>query len=189
MLGLVAVLLIRYSITFYPMLAFLGYIALQIAGKARVRGGSVYETNNGAQTQMTDVLSPLSIAVGLILMRSGRDETTEWSWVFWLGESMVIVLFFLNSVESIPRNLVGIGAISVLAGLMALWFRGKFWNYAIVIGFEAFMAIFVALAFPVMEIVLEAVLNEKLKKVGDSIRAHHRQMEAYYANKNARSAK
>lgn len=164
------------------MLLFLGYIAIQIAGKASLRGGSVYETN-GSPTHMTDVLSPLSIAIGLIFMHSGRDETREWSWIFWLGETIVIVLFTLNSVEAIPRNVVGIGAVAVVAGLLALWFRGKFWNYSLVIGFEAFMAIFIALAFPVMELVLEAVLNEKLKKVGDKIRAHHRHMETYYANK------
>lgn len=182
MLGLVSVWLIRYRWTFYPMLLFLGYIALQIAGRASLRGGSVYE-KDGTPTRMTDVLSPLSIAVGLIFMHAGRNESIEWSWQFWLGETIVIVLFTLNSVETIPRNVVGIGGISVLAGLIALWFRGKFWNYALVIGFEAFMAIFIALAFPVMELVLEAVLNEKLKKVGEKIRTHHRQMEAYYANK------
>jgi hypothetical protein len=34
-----------------------------------------------------------------------------------------------------------------------------------------------------MELILEAVLNEKLKRVGDKVRAHHRQLEAYYAAK------
>ena len=182
MLAAVAVFLIRYRWTFYPILLFLGYVAIQIAGKASLRGGSVYESN-GQPTQMRDVLSPLSIALGLVLMHSGRGEDREWSWVFWVGETMVIVLFTLNSVEAIPRNAIGIGALSVLAGLLALWFRGKFWNYSMVIAFEAFMAIFVALAFPVMEMVLEAVLNEKLKKVGEKIRAHHRQMQAHYADK------
>lgn len=39
---------------------------------------------------------------------------------------------------------------------------------------------------PTMEMVLEvlgAVLNEKLKKVGEKIRSHHHQIEAYYAKK------
>lgn len=182
MLGLVSVLLIRYRWTFYPMLFFLGYIALQIAGRASLRGGSVYESN-GNTTQMTDVLSPIGIAIGLIFMFNGRDESRDWSWMFWVGESTVIVLFTLNSVESIPRNALGIGALSILAGLAALWFRGKFWNYTMVIAFEAFMAVFIALAFPVMEMVLEAVLNEKLKKIGEKIRTHHQHMEAHYASK------
>jgi len=182
MLGVISVFLIRYRLAFYPMLLFLGYLAIQIATKANLRGGSVYESN-GHPPQMKDILSPLSIAVGLILMHSGRNETYDWSWVFWMGETLVIVLFTLNSVEHIPRNAVAIGLLSVFAGLIALWFRGRFWNYTIVIAFEAFMAIFVALAFPVMEMVLEAVLNEKLKKVGEKIRSHHRQVEAYYNKK------
>lgn len=164
MLAAVSVFLIRYRLTFYPMLFFMGYIVLQIAGRASLRGGSVYETN-GATTQMTDAISPVSIAVGLIFMFNGRDESRDWSWMFWLGETMIIVLFTLNSVEAIPRNPLAIAALSIAAGLLALWCRGKFWSYAILIAFEAFMAIFIALAFPVMEMILEAVLNEKLKKV------------------------
>jgi hypothetical protein len=182
MLGTVTVLLVRYQLTFYGMLLFLGYIALQLAGKASLRGGSVYETD-GARTTMTDVLNPFLIAVGLILMRQGRNDTLEWSRLFWLGEATVITLFTLNSIDSIPRTMVGIGAVSVGAGLLALWFRGKFWNYTMIIFFQACMAMFIALAFPVMEMLLESILNEKLKKVGEKIRAHHRQMEKHYADK------
>jgi hypothetical protein len=182
MLGAVSVFLIRYRLALYPMLLFLGYIAVQIAGKASLRGGSVYETT-GPKQQMSDVLSPLAIAVGLLLMHSGRNTETNWTWIFWMGESVVIVMFALNSLEFIPRTAVGIGALSLVAGLLALCFRGKFWNYSIVIGLEVFMALFVALAFPVVEMVLETVLNEKLRKVGEKIRTHHRQMEAYYKAK------
>lgn len=164
------------------MLGFMGYIAIQIALRAGVRGGSVYETN-GTPTHMMDVVPPLSIALGLVFMYAGRNDTTDWTWRFWLGETMVIALFTLNSVEVIPRNVLGIGLVSVVGGLAALWFRGKFWNYAMILAFEVFMALFVALAFPVMEMVLESVLNEKLKKVGEKIRTYHRHMESYYSNK------
>ena len=182
MMGIVAVLLVRYSLTFYAMLVFLSYIMVQIAGKASARQGSVYETD-GVRTKMTDVLNPLLIALGLIFMKNGRNEDMAWSWVFWLGEALVITLFTLNSLDGTSRGTVIIGGVSVVAGLLALWFRGKFWNYAIIIAFEAFMAIFVALAFPIMEMLLESILNEKLKKVGEKIRAHHRHMEKHYAKK------
>jgi hypothetical protein len=46
------------------------------------------------------------------------------------------------------------------------------------------MGVFVALAFPIMEMVLEAILNEKLQKVGDKVRAHHRVVQAYYEQQN-----
>ena len=52
------------------------------------------------------------------------------------------------------------------------------------IAFEGFLALFVAMVFPVMELVLEAVLNEKLRKVGDKVRAHHQVLERYYESKN-----
>ena len=41
----------------------------------------------------------------------------------------------------------------------------------------------VVIAFPIMEMLLETILNEKLRKVGDKIRAHQKQLETYYANK------
>ena len=68
----------------------------------------------------------------------------------------------------------------IFAILSALWFRGKFWNYLIVMGLELFLAIFIAVSFPVFEMILEAILNDKLKKVGDKIRAQHKAMELYY---------
>ncbi|MGK3739078.1 MAG: hypothetical protein ACI90V_005925, partial [Bacillariaceae sp.] len=61
---------------------------------------------------------------------------------------------------------------------------GKFWNYAIVIGLEIFVAIFIAVSFPVFEMILEAILNDKLKKVGEKIRAQHKCMERYYKSDN-----
>jgi TctA family transporter len=99
---------------------------------------------------------------------------------------MVIGMFSYNSItltpEQVPSTIV-LGGIGIFSMIAALWFRGKFWNYAVVIGFELFLALFIAMAFPVMEMVLEAVLNEKLKKVGEKVRAHPKHMEKYYSSK------
>ena len=92
-------------------------------------------------------------------------------------------MFTLNSLGVPNKTVPIIAAVGVFSALAALWFRGKFWNYAIVIGLELFLAVFIALAFPIMEMVLEAILNDKLKKVGDKVRAHHAQMERYYQSK------
>jgi multisubunit Na+/H+ antiporter MnhG subunit len=103
--------------------------------------------------------------------------------IFWVGESLVIAMFTLNSMGGVTKSsslYLGIGVFSTVS---ALWFRGKFWNYAIVVGLEVFLAIFIAMAFPIMEMVLEAVLNDKLKKVGDKVRAHHHHLERYYQSK------
>ena len=72
---------------------------------------------------------------------------------------------------------------SILSGLAALWFRGLFWNYVSIIILIAVLAFFVAVAFPVMELILEAILNEKLRKVGDKVRAHHAALDKYYKAK------
>ena len=97
---------------------------------------------------------------------------------------MTIFMFTYNSIESKPSlsNPILLGAIGIFGVLAALWFRGKFWNYLVVVGLEIFFAIFIAVSFPVFEMILEAILADKLKKVGDKIRAQHKVMERYYQN-------
>jgi hypothetical protein len=65
--------------------------------------------------------------------------------------------------------------------LAAWWFRGTLWNYIILLGLELFVALFIAVSFPIFEMILEAIVNDKLKKVGDKVRAQHAYMERYYA--------
>ena len=132
---------------------------------------------------MLDALPPLLIATGLVLMHYGRTEQGEWSYRFWAGEALVICMFTYNSATAIPKNVLTMLGLSIFSILAALWFRGNIWNYAIVIGMEAFMALFVAMAFPIMELILETILTEKLRKVGEKVRAHHQQLEAYYKAK------
>jgi hypothetical protein len=143
------------------------------------------------------MLPPLLIATGLLCMFYGRvvsvgdsdspdaGTTTapSWTWLFWSGEVLVIAMFTFNSMSAIPKTPLVLSLLGIFSALTALWFRGKFWNYVIVLVMEGLLGVFVALAFPVMELILEAVLNEKLKRVGDKVRAHHRQLEAYYAAK------
>jgi hypothetical protein len=172
MMGAVAVLVVRFRWMLFPALAFLTFIAYQIYTRSRLPGGSYM-----------DLLSPGLIAVGLVCMHVGRTVDGNWTLMFWLGEATVISMFTLNSASALPKTpivLIGIATLSILA---ALWFRGNVWNYAIVIGLELFIGAFVAFAFPIMEMILESILNEKLQKVGDKVRAHHRTVQAYYEQK------
>lgn len=191
LMGLVAVVIVRYRWTVFPALLFMGYVVFQVAAKAAVRGGSVYDSGSS----IYDALSPALIIVGLIFMFLGRKravttvdgggEALEWTWTFWIGETMVIALFTYNSISSVPwnSNILAMGGLGLGAGLLALLFRGKFYNYLILILLELVLAVLVAMAFPIMELLLEAILNEKFKKVGEKIRDHHRQLEQYYARK------
>jgi len=187
MTGVVSILVVRYRITLYPAVAFLAFTAFKIF--QRTRGGK------DPQQSVYDALSPIIISAGLWAMHFGRhfqikdDGTTgfgdwQWSALFWLGEAIVIGAFTYNSVTQSLPNTPGLFIfIGVFAALASLWFRGAVWNYVTALLLLAFLGLFVALAFPVVELILEAILNEKLRKVGDRVRAHHQIIERYYADK------
>ena len=99
----------------------------------------------------------------------------EWSWTFWLGETIVMTSFLCNSFEKQTRGLVvGFATLSLL---LSLWLRGKFWRYSTLLGLEAFVAILLVIAFPIMEMILESIVEEKMRKVGEKIRAHDKRMK------------
>ena len=174
-LGLISLVVVRYRVTLFPALAFLAFIAFRI---------------HSERTSTTlEVSSPFLIGTGLIIMYqassgswSKADGSLNWL-LYWLGESTVICMFTYNSFATKPTSNPVTAGVLIFGVLAALWFRGKFWNYTMVVGLEAFLAIFIAVSFPVFEMILEAILNDKLKKVGDKVRAHHDYMERYYLSK------
>lgn len=169
-MGLVSVVIVRFWWSFYPALCFHGWIGFRVVRQlGRTTGGSVYDT-----------LPPVLIATGLCVMYTAA--TDDWNKQFWIGEALVISMFIYNSLAlpELQKNravLLGIAIFSVLA---ALWFRGRFWNYVTVVGLIAVIAILVAVAFPIMELLLEAIINEKLRKVGDKVRHHHQVLQQHY---------
>lgn len=171
MMATVSLLVVRYRWVLYPVLAFLGFIAFRNHSIA-LRGG-------------IEIISPFLIGAGLLIMYQSSEETGS-GILYWLGESLVIAMFTYNSISTTPQlpSPIALGGTAIFSMVAALWFRGKFWNYAVVVTFELFLAIFVAMAFPVMEMVLEAILNEKLKKVGEKVRLQHIHMEKYYNSRN-----
>jgi hypothetical protein len=164
MMAAVSVIVVRYRWTLFPALAFLAFIAFRIYSVATTTGS-------------LELLSPFLIGAGLVVMHQSRES--GWLW-YWIGESLVIGMFTFNSMGAVPKSVPLYVGVSIFSSVAALWFRGKFWNYAIVLGLELFLAIFIAMAFPIMEMVLEAILNDKLRKVGDKVRAHHQHLERYY---------
>jgi hypothetical protein len=98
-----------------------------------------------------------------------------------LGEILVMIMFTYNSVPHRSSHLaVGV---AVFATLLTLWLRGNVWKYIIIVALEAFVAILAALAFPVMEMILEQILNDKLRRVGEKVRAHSERLEAFYGQR------
>lgn len=191
LLGAVSVFVARYKLLLLPGLAILAYVA--------------YSIHTSPATSSHDFLSPFLIGTGLIIMyqassgswshsevvesADGTSEvTTSVNWLlYWVGETMVIFMFTYNSLlPTQQQNILIKMAVAIFALLVALWFRGRFWNYIIVIGLELFLALFIAVSFPIFEMILEAILNDKLKKVGDKVRAQHAYMERYYQQQAAK---
>ena len=180
LLGAISLIVARYRITLFLALSFFIYIG--------------YKVQHGPTSSRLEVIPPFLISIGMIIMyqaSSGswstvsEDGKNNIHWLlYWLGESILIFMFTYNSLFEKPSNPVYVGAVLVFGIFAALWFRGKVWNYLIVIGLELLLAVFIAISFPVFEMLLEAILNDKLKKIGDKIRAQHKCMERYYQSRN-----
>jgi hypothetical protein len=204
-LAFASVFVSRYKWLLFPALILLGWVAYQIVRNNNINTSASSTTTTAATTTtIKDLASPLMIGTGLILMYqtsvgswshssvliqdggSSPTITTINSGWYWVGESMVIFMFVWNSLtppstsSTNNRFMVVVAGVAVLSMLAALWFRGKFWNYIIVLGLEIMLALFIAVSFPIFEMILEAIVDDKLKKVGDKVRAQHAYMEKYY---------
>ena len=103
-------------------------------------------------------------------------QYADWSWTFLFGETLVMTSFLSNSFENnLPK--LFLLAFSTLSLLLSLWLRGRFWRYATILGFEGIIALLVVMAFPIMEMILESIVEEKMRKVGEKIRAHDVRMK------------
>ena len=114
-------------------------------------------------------------------MNLGRGEDYTWSWTFWLGEVTVMTLFALNTLNQSesplkPSLMLGIGAFVVFT-ITCLWIRGKFWRYALVLAIEFGLALMAVIVFPIIEMLVEELMNEKLKKVGEKVRIYGKTIE------------
>lgn len=166
----------RYKITLVPLVLFL----LFVANNLRILDSS----------KVVDIAVPLGLATGVILMHLGRATvpsesdasvyvSTTSTWLFFFGEAIAIATFIKTSVINPTSEISPIvyGVIVVTASVVALILQGRFWRYAFVVAFEAFLALLTVLVFPVLEMLLQEIMNDKLKKVGEKIRAHGKRME------------
>lgn len=164
---------------------------------------------------LKDTLSPMVIAFGIFCMYRGRrflvdassdatDNTVvgdgtqvevetpatylDWSYTYWLGESIVLTLFITNSFEGLLTRTI-LALFSILSLLLTLWLRGRFWRYATILGFEGIIALLVVMAFPIMEMILESIVEEKMRKVGEKVRLHDERMREVLRRKKERDEK
>ena len=194
MLGVVSIIIVRYWFFLYPAYLFLLYTIYRM-----ISPPSSSSSNHVGRFSIYDTIPTTGIAIGLFLMHRSIIATTTtatagrtWTTQYWMGEGLVIAMFIYNSfsgtamIQSLKPMILWC-AIGIVSALMALWFRGNVWNYCIVIVIIAIVALLVAMAFPIMELIVEAILNEKLRKVGDKVRHHHQVLHTHYEKKYSNS--
>lgn len=197
MMAFVSLFLSKFKYTTIPTMLFLLYTSYQIS---RARNDKTHLITN------FDIASPLLIGLGILLLYYGRvvslplseenvEDTNEtqlkqsfWSWTFWLGETIVMTMFAINTVTGRensplkPSLPLGI-AFFILSLIACLILRGKTWRYVSLLGFEICLALLAVLIFPIMEMILEEIMNDKLKKIGNKVRQYSKAMEENYKAK------
>lgn len=204
MMGLVSVLISKYTLLTYPAMGLLALLTTKMYSAIKK---SLGPKDTMTLSTMKDAFSPLVIALGIFFMYRGRryvipsvsaatgvvgesmegDNSTasipsdieyhQWSWTFLVGEALVMTSFIANSVDNQLLSRVLVLAFSGLSLLLSLWLRGRFWRYMTLLGFEGLIGALVVLAFPIMEMILESLVEEKMRKVGEKIRAHDVRMK------------
>lgn len=181
MMAMTSVFVVRYKYLALIGILFLLYTAFQIK-RASLSNPNIVTS--------FDILSPMLIASGVAIMYVGRgvEENNYWTKTFWIGEALIMTMFCLNTLAAKessalrPNIVLGIGIYIVFA-IVALLLRGKGWRYLTLLGIEMMFALAAVLIFPIMEMILEEIMNEKLRKVGDRVRLYNKHMEESYKQK------
>ena len=130
-------------------------------------------------------LAPICISIGLFTMFLSESGDC----IFWCGESIVITCLLLNSMLPTQTGSPGIMMACLIAStLMACFLKGKFWRYAIILSIEAGLALIAVVAFPIMEMIFEEIMNEKLRKIGDKIRVQFKRIQELQSQNNNASS-
>jgi hypothetical protein len=176
MVGLVATILCRWKWTMIPSCCFMLFVTIKVALASR------HASARAAGASYWDALQPFLMGTAVYLMYYGRRRSAEstWSFYFWAGEALVAFYVMKSSLptnHNAPNIILLSSACGVVAGVATLLLRGRFWRYACLMGGQATCALMCVLVFPILEMILEEIMKEKLRKIGDKIRAHSKRME------------
>jgi hypothetical protein len=177
MMALVSTLISRFLWTMIPFELLLGFTAFRIFMDHKRKSSSIRSMT------WIEILSPLLIAWGIVCMYYARQ--VGWGWRFWCGETLVMTLFIYNSLFLASSNTLASAAVAlriialifVGCSCVTLILRGKWERYAIIVGIQLFLALVAVIAFPMMEMLLEQMIQEKLKKIGDKVRSQGKRLD------------
>ena len=170
--GSLTLVLSRYRIFLYPIL-------LLVFGTCLYAVFSIIRASNRV-TKLQESRGRLLLSllgVGLYVMHRAGHE--EWTIKFWMGESLVLLLLMINysSDEVDERPLAMFIVSAILAPILTYIIGARFWRYSMIIGIELVIGLCALVIFPILEVMIEQIVNEKLQKVGEKVRAHVKRME------------
>jgi len=179
LMGIISTILARYKYVLYPTILFLLFTSYRIL-RAHL--------NKPPLATRTDICSPILIASAMYIMHTARRHASltglddYFTWRFYFAETAVMSLFIINSLtadKSAPARPSGTACMgyATLSAIVCLWIRGRVWRYTVVIVLELGLALTAVLVFPLMEMVLEEIMREKLKKIGEKVRAYAKILE------------
>jgi hypothetical protein len=97
------------------------------------------------------------------------------NYVCFQGETLTMSIFICNSfLLTTTRAIAGA---SFGSAIVAFFLHGKLWRYVMVEVFFGVLLILAALVFPILEMILEEIIRDKMSKVGEKIRAHSLRIE------------
>lgn len=178
MLCLLSTFLCRFKLTVFLVVVALSFITYKMRVAPLDSPQNLY-------------LQPLGIAASTFIMHLG---ITMNNYFFNFGEWIAMTLFIFSSLPpastfSKPvttRNLVII--CSIPSFILAIIMKGRFYRYVVLIIMEAIVAILAVLAFPVMEMIIEEIIKEKMVRVGEKIRAWHKVQNGFIEDKEKKRA-
>jgi len=174
MMAIISTLLSRFRYLLYPTVLFLLFTSTRIFRAHR---------NKPPLATRFDIANPILIALGMYVMHSARrhaylqKEEEFATWKFYFAEVMVMTLFILNSLTTdksapVRPSPMVCGGYTAMSVIVCFWIRGRVWRYAILVVMELGCALSAVLVFPLMEMVLEEIMKDKLKKIGEKVRAY-----------------
>jgi len=177
MMGVVSTLITRYKYLLYPSILFFIYTSFRIF--------QAYNLKPPVATK-GDIVSPLFICMAMYCMYTGRNHVdgdgSWWTWKFGFGEITIMTIFILNSITqngtaATRPSIVATIGFAVISMICCLVIRGKIFRYGMVLLMELGLALVVIVTFPMMEMLMEEIMKEKLKKVGEKVRAYTKTLE------------
>lgn len=157
----VVVYVCRYKIFVIPLMLCVVFISIRS-----------YKRNGN---NILAILIPLVIIITLIFLNMG--ETNKNSKCYWIAETTLQTVFTHNALPIDYRNSKSFFVLLLFLSLFALYTKGNVYKYLKLIAVEFVFAIVVVIVFPLLELIVEEIVKDKMERVGIRVRDHLKRME------------